>query len=215
MSNLYAYTGRQSLQMNGPGSSLYQSFPVSRGFIHAVGLCNDADRRSLTGSEAGFFQMIFLDGGGNRIDPRPRRCTSLVRAGPRWPADRKRRQGGGWNAFDTAAVAPANAVTPKQSLSPMIPTESESAVVDLLGRSAVWSSVAGPSKLSAGTISNSGAITVGPTNTITTSSTFTQTSTGTLDIQLGGARHRRFWLRSVNRRRYTRRDAYVRSALWL
>ena len=46
---------------------------------------------------------------------------------------------------------------------------------------------AGPSQLVAGSIANGGTLTVGPANTVTISGTFTQTSTGTLDLQLGGA----------------------------
>ncbi len=44
----------------------------------------------------------------------------------------------------------------------------------------------GPSSLAAGSISNNGTLIVGPTNTVTVGGTFAQTSTGTLDVQLGG-----------------------------
>ena len=52
---------------------------------------------------------------------------------------------------------------------------------------ALGPSAAGPSNFTAGSISNSGTLTVGPTNTVTIGGAFTQTSTGTLDVQLGGA----------------------------
>jgi autotransporter-associated beta strand protein len=44
----------------------------------------------------------------------------------------------------------------------------------------------GPSTLVAGSISNSGTLSIGPANTVTIDGGFSQASTGTLDIQLGG-----------------------------
>ncbi len=44
-----------------------------------------------------------------------------------------------------------------------------------------------PSQLVAGSLSNSGTLIVGPTSTVTIGGAFAQTSTGTLDVQLGGA----------------------------
>ncbi len=62
-----------------------------------------------------------------------------------------------------------------------------------VGGSVYWDDVTvgptapGPSTLAAGSVSNGGTISIGPTNQVTTAGTFAQAPTGTLDIQIGNA----------------------------
>ena len=93
----------------------------------------------------------------------------------------------GWNHFTLTDVAPANAAT--------VDAVVEAGAFGSPGTGTVyWDALkfgptaAGKSNFTAAGISAiCGAITVGPTNTVTSNGTFTQTSTGSLDIQLGGA----------------------------
>ncbi len=94
----------------------------------------------------------------------------------------------GWNQVTTTLAAPATAATVELIL--VIGPYNGSGAG---GGEVYWDNaqfgpaVAGPSTFTAGSVSNAGNITVGPRNSITTSGAFAQTSTGTLDLQLGGA----------------------------
>jgi hypothetical protein len=188
LSDVYAYTGVQSLQMSGPNSSVYQSIAVTPGSSYTLSIdvmSPPADR--LTGSEAAFYQIVFFDGGGNQLTTTP----------PVFAFGQGRAPGGalvgnvgnsGWNAFNTSAVAPVNAASAEAVLIANATNGTGPG-----GGSTYWDdpqfgpSAPAPSTFSAAAISNSGSITLGPANTITTTGAFTQTATGTLDIQLGGA----------------------------
>jgi hypothetical protein len=96
--------------------------------------------------------------------------------------------GQGWNSFSETIVAPANAATVKAML-----TVGAFNGTGAGGGSVYWDApkfgtkVIGPSSVSAASISNSGTIIVGPLNTLTSRGVFSQTATGTLDVQLGGS----------------------------
>ena len=92
----------------------------------------------------------------------------------------------GWNHFSTTAVAPSNAASAKVQ----VVTFSDGGT---FGGAVYYDAIkfgpsaTGPSTLVATTsLTNQGTITIGPTNSITVNGGFSQTSTGTLDIQLGG-----------------------------
>ena len=91
--------------------------------------------------------------------------------------------GQGWNHFSKTAVAPPGTASATVLLVLSSSSASGSVYCDDFE---VGPAAAGPSRLSAGSISNSGTLTVGPTNTVAVGGTFVQTLTGALDIQLGG-----------------------------
>ncbi len=91
----------------------------------------------------------------------------------------------GWNLYSTTVTAPAGTVSVQVILNLYAPSAQTASGAVYFDNIAFG--LSGSSKMSAGSISNSGLILIGPTNSITTAGTFTQTSTGTLDTQLGGS----------------------------
>jgi alpha-N-arabinofuranosidase len=191
LSKQYAYTGSQSLQTSGANSGVLQSFSVTPGASYTLSAyAMTPPANPLTGSEEGSLQLIFLTSSGAQISPYspPNSVQELSSASnPGGPiAGSVGSQG--WNHFSTTAVAPSNAATVDAVLGVGAYNGSGAG-----GGSVYWDApkfgpaVPGPSKVTAASISNSGAITVGPSNTLTSNGTFTQTSTGTLDVQLGGS----------------------------
>ena len=189
LSNQYAFSGAQSLQTSGGNSGVLQQFAVTPGSSYTLSAYAMIPAGSpLTGSESGFMQLIFSDAAGNQISQYapPNAITVL---------DSSSGTGGplagsignqGWNHFTLTDVAPANAAKVNAVV--------EAGAFGSPGTGSVyWDALkfgptaAGKSSFTANGISNSGAIIVGPTNTVTSNGTFTQTSTGLLDIQLGGA----------------------------
>ncbi len=144
----------------------------------------------LTGTEEGSLQLIFYASDGTQISAySPPNSVQEVSATSATGGPIAGSVGGqGWNHFSTTAVAPANAVNVSANLAVGAYNGSGAG-----GGSIYWDApqlgpaAAGPSKVTAAGVSNSGAITVGPSNTLTSSGTFAQTSTGTLDVQLGGS----------------------------
>jgi len=189
LSNQFAYSGAQSLQTSGPNSGVLQSFPVTPTASYTLSAYAMTPASApLTGSEAGFMQLIFYDSGGNQISPYapPNAITVLgsssAPGGPLTGAVGNQ----GWNHFSMTVAAPANAATVNAVV--------EAGAFGAPGTGSVYwdapkfgPAALGPSKFTAGNISNSGAIIVGPTNSVTSGGTFAQTSSGSLDIQLGGA----------------------------
>ena len=95
----------------------------------------------------------------------------------------------GWNAFSTTAVAPANAATVNFQLE----TGAYTGLSGTAGGAVFWDdaqfgpTAANSATLSAANMSNKGVITIGAGDKVAASGTFTQTSTGTLNVQLGGS----------------------------
>ena len=101
-------------------------------------------------------------------------------------ADRSRAAGSdGWNHFFTTVVAPTAQSPPMFNWRPTRPAARTAA--RLLRHHPVRPGRGGSITLNVSSINNSGSITIGPTNKINVSGGFTQTSTGTLDVQLGSA----------------------------
>ncbi len=189
VSSQYAYTGSQSLVTSGPNSSAEQVFSVAPGASYTMSLeAMTPAADPLTGDNLGVMELLFFDSSGTLLSSyaAPNLTVilsdSVVTGGP-FAGSVVDQQ---WNQFNTTAVAPANAAIAAAIVTTYSPTGTG-------GGEVCWDDVQfgpsalGPSSFVAGNICNSGAITVGPTNTITSEGNFTQASTGTLDIQLGGA----------------------------
>ncbi len=185
LSTQYAYTGEQSLLMSGANSAADETFAITPGATYAV----SADAmtpagNALTGNEEGVIELLFYNSSGALLGSyiAPNAITVLNSSsatGGKLPGSVG---GQGWNQFTTSAVAPSDAATAKVIITTKLPSGTG-------GGEVFWDDVqfGNSSNFVAGSISNSGSITVGPSNKVITGGTFTQTSTGTLDIQLGGA----------------------------
>ncbi len=190
LSKQYAFTGLQSLQTSGATSGVSQTFKVTPGASYTLSADAMAPASSpLTGSEGAYIQVIFLSSTGAPLslyNP-PNAVTVLTSSngagGPLTGSVGNQ----GWNHFSTTAVAPYNAATAQVTLvaGAFNGTGPGSGTV-YWDDAAFGLSAPGPSNLVAGSVSNSGVITVGPTNSIAASGAFVQTATGSLDLQLGG-----------------------------
>ncbi len=191
LSTQYAYTGSQSLEGSGGGSEAYQTFSATPGASYTLSVdAMTPASNPLTGSEAAYIQVEFFNASGQQLTgyTAPNAVTvltSLSAPGGSLPGSVG---GQGWNQFSTTVTAPAGAATVQALL--VVGTYNGSGPG---GGAVYWDdaqfgpAVSGPSTFSAGSVSNAGDISVGPRNSIKTSGAFTQTSTGTLDLQLGGA----------------------------
>jgi hypothetical protein len=191
LSTQFAQAGKQSLQEFGPNSGALESFSVTPGVSYTGSVyAMTPSTNPLTGPEGGFLQMLFYDSTGTQISAysAPNSVTVLTSSSsPGGPT------GGsvgnqGWNFFTTTAVAPSNAVKVNFQLE----TGAYTGASGTAGGSTYWDNVQfGPTavntaKVTAAAVSNSGTIKVGGGDTVASSGNFTQTSTGTLDVQLGG-----------------------------
>jgi hypothetical protein len=190
LSNQFAHNGSQSLAASGPNSGVLQSFAVTPGAsytlsVYAMTPVGD----KLTGSEAGFLELIYYDSTGTQISPYapPNSVAVLSASSPAGGPIAGSVGGGGWNHFSITDAAPSNAATVNAILETGAYNGSGAGEGSVYWDDAQFGpSAAGASKVTAASVVNGGAITVGPTNTLTVSGAFTQTAGGTLDLQLGG-----------------------------
>ncbi len=185
LSSQYAYTGSQSLVVSGASSGVNEQFTAVPGNAYTASVyAMTAATNPLTGNAAGYLALLFFDSSGNLISSyNPPNSIAVLTASSATGGPLAGSVGNqGWNHFDTTAVAPSNAAYVQAGVSiysPGAPAGGSAYYDDFeLGPAA------GSSQLVAGTLSNSGTLIVGPTNTVTIGGAFTQTSTGTLDIQL-------------------------------
>jgi alpha-L-arabinofuranosidase len=189
VSKQYAYTGAQSLVMSGSNSGVVESIAATPGASYTV----SADAMTpasdpLTGNETGQLELLFYNSSGTLLSSfAPPNSLNVLTSSSATGGPLAGSVGSqGWNHFNTTAVAPSGTATAEVG----VLTNYYSGTG---GGEVFWDDVelgpsaGGSSALAAGSISNSGTLTVGPTNTVSTTGTFTQTSSGTLDIQLGGA----------------------------
>jgi autotransporter-associated beta strand protein len=188
LSTQYAYSGKQSIAVSGSNSGVDQSFSVSPGasYTASVYAMTPAANR-LTGTIYANLQLLFYDASNNLLSSysAPNQVTVLSGSSATGGPLTGSVGSDGWNHFFTTAVAPTGAASARIQLSTYSTGTNGGAVyydAPQFGPAAV-----GASTLNVTSISNSGTITIGPTNTVNVSGGFTQTSTGTLDIQLGGA----------------------------
>jgi hypothetical protein len=192
LSTQYAHTGAQSLQESGPNSGVLESFSVTPGVsytgtVYAMTPANNP----LTGPEGAFLQVIFYDANGKQISPYspPNSVTLLTSASTPGGPIPGSVGNQGWNFFSTTAVAPSNAAT----VNFVLETGAYTGRPGTAGGAVFWDDAQfGPTavngaKVSAGSLSNSGTITLGAGAGVTSAGTFTQAKSGTLTVQLGGA----------------------------
>jgi alpha-L-arabinofuranosidase len=191
LSNQYAFTGAQSVQSSGSNSGLLQSFSVTPGASYTLSADAMTPAASpLTGSQGAYLELIFDNASGTQLSSYAPPNSVLVLSSSSATGGPLSGSVGsqGWNLVSTTAVAPAGAATVYAILATGAYNGSGAGGGTVYFDNAQFGpSIPGPSKVVAGSVSNSGTILVGPTNSVTTSGAFTQTSTGTLDLQLGGA----------------------------
>ncbi len=189
LSTQYAFTGAQSLRISGANSGVVESFAATPGASYTV----SADAMTpasdpLTGNETGQMELLFFNSSGTLLNSysAPNAINVLTGLSATGGPLAGSVGGQGWNHFSTTAVAPSNTTEAEAIITTQIYTGTG-------GGSVFWDdvqfgpSVPGSSAFAAANMSNSGTITVGPSNTVSIGGTFTQTSSGTLDIQLGGS----------------------------
>jgi alpha-L-arabinofuranosidase len=191
LSTQYAHTGAQSLEASGPNSGLLQSFAVTPGvsYTGTVFAMTPAGNQ-LTGPEGAFLQVMYYDANGNQISSyAPPNSVEILNSTSATGGPVPGSVGNqGWSSFSTTTVAPANAAT----VNFVLETGAYTGLPGTAGGAVFWDDPqfgptgANTGSLSAANITNNGTITIGAGDTVTASGTFTQGSTGTLDVQLGG-----------------------------
>jgi hypothetical protein len=188
VSKQYAYTGAQSLEMSGSNSGVVESFAATPGAAYTV----SADAMTpagnpLTGNETAQMELLFFNSSGTLLSSYvPPNSLDVLTSSSSTGGPLTGSVGNqGWNHFNTTAVAPSGTATAEVGV--LANYYSGTGGGQVFWDDVEFGPAAGSSKLAAGSISNSGTITVGASDTVSTGGNFAQTSTGTLDIQLGGA----------------------------
>ena len=191
VSTQFAHTGAQSLQQYGPNSGVLESFAVTPGvsYTGTVYAMTPGDNE-LTGPEGAFLQVMYYDANGNLISSyTPPNSVEILNSASATGGKLTGSVGNQrWNDFSTTTVAPADAAT----VNFVLETGAYTGLPGTAGGAVFWDdpqfgpTAAKASTASAVNITNNGTINIGAGDTVAASGTFTQTKTGTLDIQLGG-----------------------------
>jgi autotransporter-associated beta strand protein len=184
LNNQYAYTGSQSLAVSGAYSADAQLVSVTPGASCTTSVYAMTPN-SPTGSATAYLNLLFYDYANSTytlVDATsPINLTASNATGGPLAGSVGNQQ---WYHFNVAAIAPSGC----NCVETQVETTTGTAVYfDDLELGPTPPGAHGPSTLAVGSISNSGTLTVGPTNTVAVGGTFIQASTGTLDVQLGGA----------------------------
>jgi len=191
VSTNFAHTGAQSLEQSGPNSGVQYSFPVTPGVSYtASAYAMTPSTSPLTGPEGAFINILFYDAAGHLISSfsPPNSITALTSQSATGGPILGSIGGQGWNFFTTTAVAPSNAATVTLALQ----TGAYTGIPGTAGGTVYWDDAQfGPTaavgaSVNAASISSSGAINIGAGDSVTTAGTFVQTSSGVLNVQLGG-----------------------------
>ncbi len=189
LSRQYAFSGSQSLMVSGANSGVSQVFAVAPGASYTASVyAMSASTNPLTGNINAELQMLFYDSSGTQISSYspPNQIVVLNGSSATGGPFVGSVGGGGWNHFFTTAVAPSNAATAHVQLATYSGGGTFGGAVYFDGIK-FGPTATGASHLTTGSLTNNGTVVVGPTNSITVSGGFTQSASGTLDIQLGGA----------------------------
>ena len=175
LSTSYAHTGTQSFVVS--GTNCGADLPAARiaataGASYTLSVY--AMTPGLTGNADGYLNLYFYNASGTSTGDSSINIlnSSSAAGGPLAGSVGAL----GWNHFYTTMVAPASTVTMDAQMTLWDPSGGGSVYFDdvELGPTAT----ADPAALTAGSISNSGTILVGPTNTVTVSGTLTRTFNG-------------------------------------
>ena len=189
LSRQYAYTGSQSLVVSGVGPDdssgvIEQSTPATPGDSYTASVYAMTPA-TLSSSAAGYLELLFLNSSGTEINTATDSTEILTSASATGGPLAGSVGNQGWNHFYMTAVAPSGTASMQTIVQIWAGASTDSIYFDDLELGPAPTGANGPSQLVAGSISNSGAIMVGPSNTVTVSGTLTQYSTGTLDLELG------------------------------
>ena len=187
LSTQYAHLGAQSVVESGSNSGVNQSFSATPGVSYiATVYAMTPSTAKLTGPEVGLLNLLFYNSSGTQVgsDGITVLNANSAAGGPNSGSVGNQ----GWNFYSTTGVAPVGTTTVTIALqvgpySGISGTAGGSVFFDdaQLGITAVASAA-----VSATSVSNSGTISIGDADEINDSGAFTQTSTGTLTILLGG-----------------------------
>jgi hypothetical protein len=144
----------------------------------------------LTGPEGAFIQVLYYDAGGNLISSYtpPNSVEILNSTSPTGGPISGSVGNEGWNFFNTTTVAPTNAAYVGFQLE----TGAYTGLSGAAGGAVFWDdpqfgpTAANTGTLSADNLTNNGTITIGAGDTVAATGSFDQTTSGKLDIQLGG-----------------------------
>jgi alpha-L-arabinofuranosidase len=195
ISQIYAYTGSQSLVLSGSDSGAYKSISVTPGNSYTESVYAMTPF-PLTGGLEAELQLLYYNSSGTQISSYSAPNQIVVLDSSSAPGGPLAGSVGssGWNHFYTTAIAPSNAATARVELSTYAASGSSPGGFVYFDAMQFGPAAAGASTLTigalasaTGTLSNSGAISIGPLNNVTVYGDFTQASAGTLDIQFGGA----------------------------
>jgi fibronectin-binding autotransporter adhesin len=189
ISTQYAHSGVQSVQEPGTsgGSGVNQSFSATPGLSYTASVYAMTPSTSkLTGAEEGILNLLFYNSSGTQVgsDGITVLTANSATGGPNSGSVGSQ----GWNFYTTTGVAPSTAATVTLALQ----VGPYSSLSGTNGGSVFWddaqfgATAATSAVMSATSVSNSGAITIGAADQINVTGTFSQTSTGTLTTQLGG-----------------------------
>ncbi len=195
LSAQYAYTGSQSLVLSGASSTAVELFAATPGSSYTTSVYAMTPN-PLTGNATAYLNLYFFNSSYTQISSyytAPNSIAVLTASSATGGPLAGSVGNQGWNHFSTTAVAPAGTAYVEAQVETAGGAAGTSAYFDDLELGPTPPGAQGPATLVVGSasipgnISNSGALTVGPTNTATIIGSFAQTSTGTLDVQLGGA----------------------------
>jgi len=190
ISTQYAHTGVQSVQTPGTsgGSGVNQSFSATPGVSYTVtAYAMTPSTSKLSGAEEGILNLIFFNSTGTQVgaDGITVLTSNSATGGPISGSV----GGQGWNFYSTTGVAPSGTVSAYVALQ----VGPYSGLGGTNGGSVLWDDAQfGPTAatsavVTAASLSNSGAITIGASDKINVAGTFSQAGTGTLTLQLGGS----------------------------
>jgi alpha-L-arabinofuranosidase len=188
LSTQYAYAGGQSLAMSGPDSGVQESLAVTAGASYTLSVdAMTPAGNPLTGSMTAQVQLLFYNRSGTLLSSYapPNQIIILNPASAAGGPLTGSVGNQGWNQFSTTAVAPTGAATVSVQLVAYANATYGGAVY--FDNVQFGPSPTGGAQLTAGSISNSGTIIVGSPDKIAVNGTYTQTSSGGVNIQLAGA----------------------------
>jgi alpha-L-arabinofuranosidase len=184
LSTQYAYTGSQSLVLSGTNTGVAEPFTYTAGDSYTASVYAMTPAAGSLGAAGVYLQVLFFNSSGDTIDVANDSPTMLTSSSASGGPLAGSVGSEGWNHFYTTVVAPSGASSAQVQLEFYSSTANSGVVY--CDDFTFGPAASGPSSLAAASISNSGTLSVGAANSVTVSGAYSQSSTGTLGIQLGG-----------------------------
>ncbi|HEX4054236.1 MAG TPA: hypothetical protein VHX86_08225, partial [Tepidisphaeraceae bacterium] len=189
VSTSYAYTGSQSLLESGSNSGVNQSFAATPGVSYSASVyAFTPSSDKLSGPEGAFLNILFYNSSGTQLNAAGDSLTVLNSNSAAGGTITGSEGGTVWNNFTTTTVAPANAVKVTFALQ----VGAYTGLSGTAGGEVYWDdaqfgvAAVTSAKVSAASVSNSGTMSIGLGGVVSASGSFTQSSSGVLNILLGG-----------------------------